>query len=514
MSNPAPFPKRPRAKFSRSREGCQTCRNRHKKCDGQRPSCAACTLRGLPCEWLDGDDAPAPANSGDTSTMRDSRENTEVSSHTQSPGLTGDNSQDVARSLIATWSGLSQEQELVNLRTSRSQIRALAMPLLGPRGCSRIASTVSLLQESLEEAESTAATFAFDALALTQLGVSWRDDEVLECAIRSYYRAVNTLREELATAATPYSDALVAAPYLLFLCEQFRPIALLSGNQGETTHLHGFSQLLSADGAVMSTFQLLLLDDYEQCSLAWSLTRRQHLPRLLKDDDVQALNSHDRFPRLTRLMMDLPSVIDKADELAFHASLSTEADDSIRAQAYSLLRELRRQQDELQAWFRSWYADSSTSPCSPVDAHLLPASFASLDRLSCRIFETSFTFISFGTAVAYVRFWESLLLLFAIEVEVNTYLEYPVQRRADGTKLADQIARVLISLCGTPEHGSQGYLWVAGALQYIHPWYVESAEEQRVKWCEALRDFISMKGMYVPVLGSRPRSRLYRGSIE
>jgi hypothetical protein len=33
----------------RSRKGCWTCRDRHKKCDEQRPYCQRCTASGLAC---------------------------------------------------------------------------------------------------------------------------------------------------------------------------------------------------------------------------------------------------------------------------------------------------------------------------------------------------------------------------------------------------------------------------------------------------------------------------------
>lgn len=46
----APFPKRPRLRFYRSKAGCLTCRCRRKKCDESVP-CKACISRGLECVW-------------------------------------------------------------------------------------------------------------------------------------------------------------------------------------------------------------------------------------------------------------------------------------------------------------------------------------------------------------------------------------------------------------------------------------------------------------------------------
>lgn len=49
-STGAPFPKRPRLRFSRSKTGCLTCRRRRKKCDESVP-CNGCVSRGLECIW-------------------------------------------------------------------------------------------------------------------------------------------------------------------------------------------------------------------------------------------------------------------------------------------------------------------------------------------------------------------------------------------------------------------------------------------------------------------------------
>lgn len=39
----------------RSKDGCQTCRRRKKKCDEIHPICGGCSRNGLSCQWLDPD---------------------------------------------------------------------------------------------------------------------------------------------------------------------------------------------------------------------------------------------------------------------------------------------------------------------------------------------------------------------------------------------------------------------------------------------------------------------------
>ncbi|PHH50986.1 hypothetical protein CFIMG_004684RA [Ceratocystis fimbriata CBS 114723] len=50
-SKPAPFPSKARSHFSRSRDGCLTCRSRRKKCDEAKPICGGCELGKRICTW-------------------------------------------------------------------------------------------------------------------------------------------------------------------------------------------------------------------------------------------------------------------------------------------------------------------------------------------------------------------------------------------------------------------------------------------------------------------------------
>ncbi|KAF5678536.1 hypothetical protein FDENT_8915 [Fusarium denticulatum] len=66
MYRPAP-PRPKRTRICRSRDGCHTCRRKHRKCDLAKPSCSNCTRNGLECDgytlrltWL-----PASVGTGD-----------------------------------------------------------------------------------------------------------------------------------------------------------------------------------------------------------------------------------------------------------------------------------------------------------------------------------------------------------------------------------------------------------------------------------------------------------------
>lgn len=42
----------PTTGYKRSKDGCQTCRHRKKKCDELRPTCSGCMRNNLSCQWL------------------------------------------------------------------------------------------------------------------------------------------------------------------------------------------------------------------------------------------------------------------------------------------------------------------------------------------------------------------------------------------------------------------------------------------------------------------------------
>ncbi|CVK96209.1 uncharacterized protein FMAN_14056 [Fusarium mangiferae] len=52
MYRPAP-PRPKKTRICRSRDGCYTCRRKHRKCDLTKPSCSNCTRNGLDCEGYD-----------------------------------------------------------------------------------------------------------------------------------------------------------------------------------------------------------------------------------------------------------------------------------------------------------------------------------------------------------------------------------------------------------------------------------------------------------------------------
>lgn len=58
-SQGAPFPQRPRAKYSRTTNGCLNCRRRRKRCDQQQPYCIACQRNKLLCVWSDAEGSAA-----------------------------------------------------------------------------------------------------------------------------------------------------------------------------------------------------------------------------------------------------------------------------------------------------------------------------------------------------------------------------------------------------------------------------------------------------------------------
>ncbi|KAF7175510.1 hypothetical protein CNMCM7691_008611 [Aspergillus felis] len=71
--------KRIRARHSKSRKGCFTCKGRRVKCDEIKPTCGSCALRGEPCDW------PAETGSQGHGTPDRSQEGSNRTGRVQAP---------------------------------------------------------------------------------------------------------------------------------------------------------------------------------------------------------------------------------------------------------------------------------------------------------------------------------------------------------------------------------------------------------------------------------------------
>ncbi|KAI0812421.1 hypothetical protein BC629DRAFT_937907 [Irpex lacteus] len=67
---------RKRPKYTRSKTGCMTCRQKKVKCDEEKPDCARCRAGGRDCVWPDG------GTTRKRTTRRDTR-----ASHSHSPSI-------------------------------------------------------------------------------------------------------------------------------------------------------------------------------------------------------------------------------------------------------------------------------------------------------------------------------------------------------------------------------------------------------------------------------------------
>lgn len=69
----APFPRRYRPRFSRTKTGCWNCRRRRKRCDEKRPTCTACLRNQFCCTWpepeLEPESSPSCTVSAATATV-------------------------------------------------------------------------------------------------------------------------------------------------------------------------------------------------------------------------------------------------------------------------------------------------------------------------------------------------------------------------------------------------------------------------------------------------------------
>jgi hypothetical protein len=365
-----------------------------------------------------------------------------------------------------------------------------------------------------QESRVTSFTMAFDAFTLVQVGFSSNDQRLIHHASKLYSTAVHGLREELvrAMASDTYSDTLVATPYLLFLCERFTCIAV-DGRHGSLMHLKGFAQLLLARSRESKTsmLQYLLLDDYQHYALEYGLVHRQQVTCSLEDADIVALaNTPDRMPRLTVLTMEIPTLLEKCDRLRL-TILQNLASQPIEVhhQVLRFFSELAKLEKKLRIWQSDYYLGMNDPPYTTVPITTVPDQVSNLDRLSLILFENTFWFPSFGTAISHLRLWSCLLLLRTFEFGLRVVMPQSMKEKIwelcqAGTAYADRVCKVIMYLHGTPNNGTYGAIACCGPLQIVEFWYKIVGEQDKVSWCEALRLAIRAKGLYVPDPDSGP----------
>ena len=141
---------------------------------------------------------------------------------------------------------------------SRQQIWSNAGCLFWPDASARKNSILWQLL-SLYTDSANAFTTTVDALTLTQLGVSSKDENLLAHALSTYLGAVSKLRRELGRVSSrDVADTTLGTAYLLLYGQRFTPIASLSSGNNVSMHLIGLSQLLKLRGTAQSETQPLL----------------------------------------------------------------------------------------------------------------------------------------------------------------------------------------------------------------------------------------------------------------
>ena len=481
----AAFPAKYRAKYSRNKAGCFGCRSRRKKCDGNKPVCAACLSREIECQW------PSAAASDIPSGQK---------TLNKSLGRGHDNVQEPSTELQA-----HDRRIITTLYSSvaeKQQLRAAAASLFGPDAAFRNFSPYWRMLQCASNKQD-AFTLALDTLTLSQLGVTYKDRRLIHQATRTHCHAVQRLQGEIQRAAGRASimDTMLSTPYLLFLCQRFRHIAISSGDSSQPVHLLGLAQLLNMATAAPSDVYNLLVDDCQLYALEWSMVYGRKLNWTLPKTNTIVIESIPfRCPRFTQHMMKAPDFLSEAG-LLISASTQPHSREDLVQQCSSFLDELQHYERDLMSLFHSWMEESSSCGFDITDAASLPSHDRQLDALSQSVFGVAFSFSSFAHACMHKRFWQCVHFVRDIGSRVRLAVHGPsVSESSDMSQntsiIADNICRAVVFICAKVENGSHGYYCSRGPLELLRPWYKTRGFAEKVAWCDALDKFLQEKGMY------------------
>ena len=284
-----------------------------------------------------------------------------------------------------------------------------------------------------------------------------------------------------AAATGVFPDELLVTPYLLFLGSLFATIASQEGSLSSLAHLCGLAYALQSVKKARSRLHLELLDALHQPLFILGLCLRKAFPVFMSRKEMEGLSKlPNHFAELTRSTMDLPALLERADEYP--------------CMAPTLRREFELDLSIFDTKVRFWLErptgldEDGTELYQEVSVDKMPSFDAHLDFLSVTVFETGYRWRNLEYGWAHLRAWLSLLAIQMIRLD---FVEMSDKSRGEahliGFQCADDICRTIACFIGTPSAGNEWFVAAAAAIPFVTRWYTARCDEKKMEWCAAVR---------------------------
>ena len=386
----------------------------------------------------------------------------------------------------------ARPESFKSVPTIRSQLQAEFMHLhYAKEGEDFFPSKMTLIHTP-ETASSVAAT---NALYLTQLGTSARDDRLLRNAAQSYRCALRLLRRELSKRKACYDDHVFGTIHVLSLCEAFQGLA--AEDTGQDQHTRGAAMLFHARGpsSLESVYMMIQLQQHHHRVLLEGLLARKR-PLIGRGDWLEVdKNCYLQLTSLTTLALRVPGALEDADKLLAQGSRAN------LNEIMDMLSSLKAVDIRLQNWMTAWLTTSKASPYWKVpfsEYPWLPHS---------NVFASALQFLTPLAAKAHVLFWMPLLCLREAIKQVAELHAYPLLATTmsqQSDSLHDSIAECADGLCMTamflinPLNGIDGCMEACGPLLVASKWFESVHDREKLHWCCQMFELIESQGIRIP----------------
>ncbi|KAF2163436.1 hypothetical protein M409DRAFT_57344 [Zasmidium cellare ATCC 36951] len=372
-----------------------------------------------------------------------------------------------------------------------------------------LTSFVPILFLLLNVQPSSDVQLAEHALHLAQLGTTSKDERAVREALRVYQATVIQLRRRLSQPNAVLNDQVFAVVHLLRICETYSAIS--HDESGRRRHHEGIGQLLVAKGPkpfnhVKSLPLRISLEIYQQSQL-WELLaarRKGHTSTpewtdLTRDDKCKW-----RLPQLTSFVLQLPEILQRADDLI------TGKEDAAEGDVLDSLSEIKGFEGGLRRWMSRWYVENPGVPYRKVKMETCPWMKPLTDRKAPPVFASAYEFAGTATAKAHQLFWMALLASSEATKDLADLLPDPLPPHStyeeQESRLLDEINESADNLCMTavymsqPDNGVDSWIDACHCLQFASLWYEKSGLSDKRVWCKNMIEAIESRGIRAPVL--------------
>lgn len=508
--------------------GCIACRRRKIRCDEGRPGCARCTTYGIRCPGYSASRARGIEFKDQTTLTVQRAEHHYKTKTLSSPGS--------IESTATSPSALSEQGEYTSTHSDAESEHSTSRDIIAQKDIAFpsmkhvwspdaersqlyeefISTYLPVVQKGAQNghftcyvtiarrrSEHPALERGMDAFSLVQLGSLYKDQRILQEAVRQYGIALRYVSASIARGDFLYNDDVLAAISCLTSCELYEEIA--GDGEGWGRHVEGLNQLTAARGpqSFKSELSLLLYSNMRHGSLLYALISRKAPFMAAPAWRKLAFQSplvRDQSTQFYDVAIQVPGVLQAHDEIDTGAPTAVTDIDQV-------LEESTRLDAELKNWYAEWQASSTIQNKNECELRPIEEFRAFTSLVPDRTFECAYRFPDFLVGYLYSVYW---MVMFHLRSNIQSLHKLRHRILDDwyppptDTVPEDELLDYVLDLCRCiptfvqPESNSAGNIGAFLPMRTAAMYFTERGHWQLLRWVGAVRNNMFVKGLAPP----------------